>query len=400
MFLTKPQLPPELGFLVTCLKLSRQDPEVQPVKKLGTPKINWQDFLFWVDRHRVAPLVFANLSRYSGEAVPSSVMSALRARFESNAQRSLANAVELVRLFQLFQNHQIPVLPLKGSLLALQIYGNLALRHAGDLDIFIAASQVPLADRLLKIGYRRLVPNSPLSPAHQSFYKNLFHHFGYFQDQNNLAVELHWRPIFYQPESLSFDKIWRDPQYLTIAGTRLPAMSQENTILYLCGHGAGHYWFRLFWLVDLAEIMRQHRNLNWDRLISLAIRLDLIRPLVQGVLLAHMFLEAAIPEPIMHYARRDSNVSYLLREPNWYISSRQPFAPPTIQIIKDKIYLLTLSSKYRNKFHILKYSLIRNYWETIRLPDSLVPLYYLFRPLLFLYNRLAGSRRIKPLGHK
>jgi len=105
-------------------------------------------------------LVYTNLSRYAGKTVPSAIKSALRSWFEINARRSLANAAELVRLYKLFQENDIPVLPLKGSVLALQVYGNLAMRHAGDIDLLVEPGQLELADRFLQINYHRTMPGT------------------------------------------------------------------------------------------------------------------------------------------------------------------------------------------------------------------------------------------------
>jgi hypothetical protein len=134
--------PAELRLILSCLRITPTEKEVRQIQELSRAKIHWPDFLRCVDRHRVAPLVYRHLRRSGGNGVPAAVMSALHSRFESNTRRSLVNAGELVRLHQLFQENGLAFLPLKGSVLALQIYGNLALRHAGDLDLLVEPGQV------------------------------------------------------------------------------------------------------------------------------------------------------------------------------------------------------------------------------------------------------------------
>ena len=97
------------------------------------------------------------------------------------------------------------------------------------------------------------------------------HHFEYWHDQGNLRLELHWRPIHDQsPAALDvFAAYFTEPQAVTVAGLPLPALSLQDNILYLCGHGGNHFWFRVFWLVDLAEIIRQNSTLDWQELTDL-----------------------------------------------------------------------------------------------------------------------------------
>lgn len=162
---TRSDLPPELRLILACLRVTPNDKETRQIERLSQNGAAWPVFLKLVDRHRVAPLVYTNLSRYAGKTAPAAMMSALRSRFESNARRGLANAAETVRLCQLFQESAIPVLPLKGSVLALQVYGNLGLRHAGDIDLLVAPRHIDLADRLLQRNYRRVSPAFPLTSS-------------------------------------------------------------------------------------------------------------------------------------------------------------------------------------------------------------------------------------------
>ena len=105
--LKRSELPPELRLILSCLRITPTEKEVQQIEELSRAKIGWPDLLRWVDRHRVAPLVYQNLKRYGGNGVPASAMGALRSRFESNAHRSLANARELVRLDKLFRENGV-----------------------------------------------------------------------------------------------------------------------------------------------------------------------------------------------------------------------------------------------------------------------------------------------------
>ena len=142
------------------------------------------------------------------------------------------------------------------------------------------------------------------------------HHFEYWQAQGNLRLELHWRAIHDQsPAALAVAPLLSRAQTVSLAGLPLPALSLYDTILYLCGHGWNHFWFRIFWLVDLAEIIRQNPAINWHQLITLADASGLLPQLVLGVVLAHKILAAPLPEAIQVQAGRSPLVSTRPRSP-------------------------------------------------------------------------------------
>lgn len=378
--------------MLACLRILPEEKEVQQIEKLSNTKIAWHDFLMLVDRHRVAPLVFTNLNRYAGEAGPPAIMRDLRSRFERNAHRSMANASELVRIYKLFLENGITVLPLKGSLLALQVYGNLALRHAGDIDLLVDPHYFEIADYLLQAGYRRIFPGFCLTPYQKNQIERFFHHFRYLHDQNSIALELHWRPIHHrESHSIDLAQLCRGAHYVPIAGYQLPAMSREDTILYLCAHGAGHSWFRLFWLVDLAEIMRQNQKTDWDRLMLKAVELDIMRPLAQGVILAHMFFDVPLPGQILAYSGRDQVVTYLTKRACEYILSPLLEPQPILQILQNRVYQLRLSRNSRDKYMLLQSLFSRDYQVTSSPTDLPFPLCSVLWALRWFHRRLAGN---------
>lgn len=386
-------VPPELRLILSCLRITPNEKDVQQIEELSRAKIGWPDFLRWVDRHRVAPLVYQNLRRYGGNSVPASAMSVLRSRFESNAHQSLVNATELVRLSKLFQENGIAFIPLKGSVLALQVYGNLAMRHAGDIDLLVAPSQVDLADRLLQISYRRIMPGFRLSPAQRRRFLRLMHHFGYLHDQGNLRVELHWRSIHNQPPHV-MDLNWLISRASTVAvaGSKLPALSLPDNVLYLCGHGRHHFWFRLFWLVDLAEIMRGNPEIDWPRLMTLASDAGMMRPLALGVILAHELLDVPLPEAIRTYALQDQMVSVSAKAAFRFMLFPQPETPPLSLSLQINACRLRCGNSFKEKLKILQEIFAGGDWMTMGLPDSLFFLYYVLRFPLWLQRKLRRSR--------
>jgi hypothetical protein len=379
--------------MLACLRILPNDKEVQQIEKLSNTKIAWHDFRMLVDRHRVAPLVFTNLQRYAREAVPPAIMRDLRSRFERNAHRSIANTSELMRLYRLFQENGIPVLPLKGSLLALQVYGNLALRHAGDIDLLVDPQHVELADRLIREDYRKTLPALRLTPSQHRRFLRLMPHFRYLDDQSNLCIELHWRPFHKQsPHVMDLTRLRSRASTVVVASSTLPALSFLDNIIYLCGHGWHHFWHKLFWVVDFAEIMRGNPEIDWQRLMTLARESGMMRPLAQGFILAHELLEVALPEAIRTYALQDQQVSYSAKVAYRFMLCPQPEKPPISLSLRYLACNIRRASSFSEGLYVLHEFCLGHDWLTVPLPESKFFLYYVLRFPFWLQRRLRSNQ--------
>lgn len=386
-------LPPELLLILACLRITPNEKEAQQIERLSQTEIAWPDFLRLVDRHRVAPLVYHNLSRFHGKTMPAGVLGELRARFRSNALKALANATELVRLSKRFQQNNIPVLSLKGSVLALQVYGNLALRYAGDIDLLVDPSQEELADRLLQISYRRILPGFRLTPSQRQRFLRLMRNFEYMDDQSNRPIELHWQLIHNQPPHvMDLTRLHSRASTVAVAGSTLPALSLPDNVLYLCSHGAFHFWYRLFWLVDLAEIIRGHPEIDWPRLIILAREVGMMHPLALGVILAYELLDVPLPEAIRTYALQNQKVSYLARVAYWFMLGSRPLTPHLSLSLSSYIFRFRCANSFTERLNILRNIFSCEDWKTLHFPDSLHFLYYVLRFPLWFHRRLGASQ--------
>jgi hypothetical protein len=377
----------EFRLMLACLRLNPDDREIRNIADLSRSEIVWPNLLNLVDRHRTAPLIYRNL-RHHGKKVPAPIMELLRSRFESNARRGLANAAELVGLYTRFQQNCIPVIPLKGSILASQIYGNLALRHAGDLDLLVAPQLVELADQLLHQNYHRLMPNFQLTPAQRQRFVRLMHHFGYQHTRKRLSLELHWRPFYDQHNApLDVTRLLSRATAVNVAGVPLPGLSLPDNILYLCGHGGNHFWVRLFWLVDVAEIIRQNRAIDWGQIIAAANAAGLLRQLVLGVVMAHKLLDAPFPAEIRPFAD-DLLVIYLAQICCRHMLSPSPENSPLPLRFHLFASRIRIASSLPEKLNIVQELLLGGDWMNTRLPDRLFFLHYMLRHPLWLHRKL------------
>ena len=336
-------------------------------------------------------MVYRNLSRRVGNGVPEQVLISLRNRFEKNTRRTLELTAELLRLIKLLEQGGIPVIALKGPALALQVYGDLGLRHAGDLDLLVHPDYVKLAEQLLhRRGYERQNPDFELNPFKQKYSELMFQHFEYLCRDSMISVDLRGcltSNSYFFP--LDIDQLWACPQTTVVAGTLVKTLPQEETLLYLCLHGAYHLWFRLFWLCDLAQLLHKNQTIDWAGLMARATELGVQRPLAQGLVLSNLLLGSRLPDPVRAYAEHDRVMPRLIKAGiNSIIMWRSDLTPMSINAaLRQKFHEIKLRRDFRYKLRCLSMALTStNDWSTLRLPDVLFPLYFVLRPFLWCWR--------------
>ena len=397
--MTDPEPPPEMRLLLACArkKLSAFHPE--HIVELCHRPLDWRLFLNLVDRHRVAPLVWHSLHAVDPLRLPDTVRDALRRRVEYNTRRMLLLGAELSRLVRLLEQAGIRVMPLKGPVLALQVYGNLALRHAGDLDLLVDPCCVQKARQVLAdADYIQTHPPFELTPVQTAAFMKIHHDFGYTHKSQDIYVELHWRwseNAYLFP--LNFEQIWHKRQSLIIAGVRMAVMAPEDLLPYLCVHGAKHAWFRLRWLCDIAELLDNGFSIDMDRLIERSNKLGVSRMLAQGLLLAHQVLNAPLPASVSQVIQQDSTVRTLAQVAYQALMQDERYWLPTATLLtkpKRMLYLLRLRTDLKYKWYSLFHRLLNiEDWQTIRLPAWLFALYFILRPLLWIDRQLKKHYR-------
>ena len=386
---------PELRLLLACARKTLRPVDAERIAELCRESLDWPEFQHLVVRHRVAPLVWQSLKRTGHAAMPDEVACQLRHIVEYNTLNALKQTAELVRLLRRFEAADIRVLPLKGSTLAVQAYEELKLRHVGDLDLLVDPASLWEADRILKdAGYLRTIPEYTLSRGQAAAYMKIRKDFTYTQPERAIYVELHWRlnqNAHLLP--LGLDELWPVREFVIFGSDRVAAMPRQELLLYLCAHGAHTGWFRLKWLCDIAELIREDSGLDMTQLIVRARDLGVTRMLFQGILLAHKMLDVPLPDVHSAGMLEDRTVQNLLQvasesllqDERYWSTDNTPISWVPVQLR----YRLKLRANLRYKWHnAYFYSLWTDDCRLIRLPERLFPLYFVLAPFPWIASLL------------
>ena len=262
-------------------------------------ELDWAYLLTLASEHGLLPLLYRHLNALAPAAIPKAVFMELWGRHEGNARRNQAMAHELLNILQTLDANGIPAIAYKGPSLAAAVYGDLALREFGDLDILLRRQDVLPAKRLLQA--RGYVPEYELTPAVEAAFlrSSMQYHLVLVHRARAIMVELHWRTdADFAVESATDNQWWANLGYARLGEGKIRCFSTEELLLILCLHGSKHAWACLGWLVDVAELIRQQPNLDWEWVTRKAARLECERRLALGLYLAHQLLDTPLPEEI------------------------------------------------------------------------------------------------------
>jgi hypothetical protein len=345
--------------------------------------VRWRVLFELAERHGVQPLLHQSLSRME-QLVPAADMRVLAQLYQANLHRSMLLAREFIHLMDHLAEKHIEVLPYKGLALAEQMYGDIALRQTGDIDLLIHAKDLPaVRDTLRELGYE---PHTSLSPTEEqailnSGYECVFDGRG---ARNMLEVQWGILPRFY---SVGFkqDELFRRAVSITVAGHGMRAPSPEDLFLILSVHAAKHVWGRLIWLCDLARIMASPQ-LNWGWIAEQAEDLGIARTLRVTLLLVNRLLHVEIPVRAEASAPFDSNAATLAGEIEGQMIAATEYNVESVAYFR---LMLRLRERWRDQMRFISRLALTpgpGEWNSVRLPRTLFPLYRLVR-----LWRLAGK---------
>ena len=255
--------------------------------------VDWPMLLRLADHHGVSSLLYQSLFSIGDSAAPTEVLQSLRRRHDINVHKCLFLTRELVRVLDNLDALGIEVMPYKGVVLSQILYGDMALRQSGDMDLLLHARDLPRTKKKAsELGY---TANLTLSEAAErayvrSGYECTFDHAG---GRNLLELQWALQPSFY---SVDFDLngVFSRAMTVSVAGRQAKTPSPEDLLLILSLHAAKHVWGRLIWLCDIAQITKRP-DVNWDWINSQAKALGIERIMHVTLLLAKSLLGAGIP---------------------------------------------------------------------------------------------------------
>ncbi len=365
--------------------------------------LDWDEYLTLVERHRTPALSWEVLKGVPEANLPATVRQTLQQRRADCRMQAMRLTSLLVQVLRDFNQADIPLIPLKGPLLSLELYGDLGIRQSQDIDIMVALCDLTAAQaRLEEMGWRVYLQPT-FGPRHTQVFLKIYHHIVYWHPLHRCFLELHWRTRWETLDRTAGQ--WTRSSELVWNGLRYRALSRTDLTLHLCEHGSGHAWFRAKWLSDLARIYAME-YVDWNVTFWTARSMGIEKSPLQCLRLLNELYGLPAPETLRKSAGRLpaellDRVAMCMRAPMCMLAppkvQRIPFFSRLRLAMGQLRYerLLRPHSSWRQAFMEAAYSSAD--FELLHLPDRLFWLYLPLRPFLLAWRWLRHPES-KPPG--
>lgn len=303
-------LKPEEELILLCSRTSMDKEADIRIKELINGEVDWDQVMYKASFHGLKPLLYLNLKNYSDQLNVD--LSFSKDYLLNNARKNLLFLGELLKILKTFKNDEIIAIPYKGPVMAIDTYGNLALREFGDLDIYINKKDIENVKNVLKdSSYKKTLK---LNSSKEAYYLKSQRELKFKKDE--LMIEIHWNVAgfsFSFPNEVYFP-INQDFRSITLYNQEIKVFTNEDLILILSLHVAGHIWSRLSWICDIAELIMNSEDINWELVTDKARYLAIERILYLNLSLSQKLFDLTLPKNIQKSIKEDSMVEVLEKQ--------------------------------------------------------------------------------------
>lgn len=388
---------PEFRLLLASISCAADTEKKAAIRQQAVQPLNWELVLQLAVQHGIYQPVYKALSSLSAETVPQWVLRELQQSCHNNAVQAVLKTNELSRLVKRLEENDVRVVALKGQALAQRLYGNIADRPTGDIDLLVWPGELAKAAALLRQeGYCQVRPGDTVPDWYRQRYFKNSHHINFQHKERKINLELHWR-LGHAGMDIPLTEA-ANRQIVAISGDDIPVLNKETEFLFLVLHGADHGWCRLCWMYDIVKILQSDNAIDWVHTAALADRLG-IRPVVHQILfLAHSLLAAPLPVNFTGTLAADGRGRQLacLAIPLLDGSDSRPLQLKCQQDMaywwRVKLYKFRLrTGGERIRYILHHFDPPEADVKLVSLPEQLYLLYYGIRPVAWLWRRIRRT---------
>lgn len=386
-----PQLTPELDLVLACSRVTMTLSARERIHKLLAGPLDWNRILSIATLHRLRPLFYKHLKTFGKEAAgPPAIWKSIEDHATHTMRRNFALTNELAKLLRIFREAGIPAIPFKGPILGLRTYGNVGLRPFHDLDLLVRRDDMLKAKKkMLELGYK-----APWKQNDEWEAQHIETQLGcdFVSANGSINVELHWSFIQkWLAYEIDPEEIWARSEPFQVLGETTQVVALADLLPFLCAHGAKHHWERLFWIVDIAELVAAEKQTDWQLILKETAGNGSWRLLALGLYLAQNLLDAPVPNDVATAINTDPAVGKLARQVGtWLFDENQRLASGSWR--ETKFYLLCKENWMDRTVylqHLARVNLSPSDKDRafVKLPRALNFLYPAIRPVRWLAQR-------------
>lgn len=258
---------PEAKFVTYCCweeSLRDQD----EVTRLAREVQCWSQVARLVADHGISALLLPILTGLSASgAVPGEAVREVRERALIDVSRTLRLRAALADILRVAQGSGVPIIVLKGAVLASLLYDRPEARSYSDVDLLCKESDFQaVQDVILSLGYHtdEHAPLQHRHTGHETYFERHFLH-----PDGISHVELHVDSIKLGVKPVYGESVWARAIAVEADGNSTMALSMEDQVFMLSVHLHRHGFNRLIWFKDIDLLIRRFgQELDWGLVID------------------------------------------------------------------------------------------------------------------------------------
>lgn len=388
----------EFGLLAACSWIAPPAMERLQAEKITSlcagNTIDWEKFIRLVRLHGVQAQAYENLRKHACINVPEEILGKLKQFRIAVSGHSLHQAAELLGLINRFAGQGIDVLPLKGIVLSLQLYGDPGMRTSSDIDILVKEEDFERAWQMLESeGYLCGLSIRGFTARQKNYIRKHNYHLQFDSVEKKQHLELHWNfGALWLPEHTGL--MWKHIEKMKWMGGGINVLDNDALLLFLCDHGVRHHFVSLKWLADFAVLFCRMKMENREKLLEMAEFFDLKKSLTYSVLLAHWIYNIEVPDEFRELMYQDGT-AVVMSEKAMELLKMSAEQSASHNKRRGGLLFTWREMRIRPSIPLKKVLSTRMIgigdFEQMHLPDSLFWLYYPLRPFLWLQRYYLGK---------
>lgn len=392
--MTKQTMKEEIEFILLCSRPNLDyEAENKATQYLNQSCFDWEYFYELSVAFGVLPLLYRHLKNRFSKHVPDHILKKIHHFFLVNGTRNAVLTHELLKILELLNTKNILAVPFKGPVLADVVYGSDLLRTFSDIDILVQTSEAVVALKTLQDAGYRLVDE--LDEKYADFYVEIEHAFNLQSPGGKINIDPQWKLLgIYTPEPITLEKFKDRLIEMKFAGKDIIHLAYEDLLFYLCVHGTKDGWRKFEWVCCIAELLRKHPDLDWDRIIHTAEKESCMNKFMLGIYLAVTLCKAPLPEFFEKKIKDNENLKRLSKPFLDNFFSNKSIIPNFTNNPRFSPIHLHVQDDFKNKIRFILRQIFRPTAKEISLwpiPVKLTFLYYIFRPVRLLWRIVTYS---------
>jgi len=290
----------------------------------------WQIVLDFSVKNGTAPLLYKTIKEnHFADCVPENIFKALKINYIQTASVNTKAFEAFKIVLEAFNEKGIKTVLLKGMASAEFIMHDNGLRPMGDIDIIVPPESLLDAENILfSLGYTNDKPYK----SHKLRTLNIHNHLNAFK-KDYVKIELHWDlSSVHHIYRLPTGSLWQYLDEVDFLGSTAYILKHEANIQYLSLHTISHFRkkrIRLNSFIDIAALINQHKDINWDQIIENTLLWHIERPVYSMLRILYQYFNCPIPTYVLNSIESpemitNTDFELFLNEENELISFKTP----------------------------------------------------------------------------